>query len=155
MDTIFVECFGGIKDPRVERTRKHLLLDIIGIALCAVISGAQNWEEIEDFGQSHQAWLSGFLLLPNGIPSHDTIARVFSALDPSNFQAACMDWLQKLKDLKPETVIAIDGKTIKGSPRKRSGLKGLHIINAWSCSNGISLGQLKVEDKSNEPQFGV
>jgi predicted transposase YbfD/YdcC len=150
VDTIFVECFGGIKDPRVERTRKHLLLDIIGIALCAVISGAQNWEEIEDFGQSHQAWLSGFLLLPNGIPSHDTIARVFSALDPSNFQTACMDWLQKLKDLKPETVIAIDGKTIKGSSRKRSGLKGLHIINAWSCSNGISLGQLKVEDKSNE-----
>ena len=82
MDSIFIECFGVIEDPRVELTRKHLLLDILALGLCAVIAGAEGREEIEDFGQDHFAWFNGFLCLPNGITSHDTIARVFSALKP-------------------------------------------------------------------------
>lgn len=150
MNSIFIECFGSIEDPRVDRTKKHLLLDILALGLCAVIAGAEGWEEIEDFGQDHFAWFNGFLGLPNGIPSHDTIARVFSALKPSEFQKACTNWLEQVRSLEPETVIAIDGKTLRGSSRKRSDLKGLHIVNAWSCANGISLGQLKVADKSNE-----
>ena len=150
MDNIFIECFGDLKDPRIDRTKKHLLLDILAISICAVISGAENWEEIEDFGKDQQEWLSVFLELPNGIPSHDTFSRVFSALDPKGFQKASMNWIQKVKKLIPETVIAIDGKTLRGSYRKHSKLKGLHIINAWSCANGVSLGQLKVDDKSNE-----
>ena len=150
MNSIFVECFGTIEDPRVDRTKKHLLLDIIALGLCAVIAGAEGWEEIEDFGQAHYAWFDGFLGLPNGIPSHDTIARVFSALNPDEFQATCMNWFEQVRSLEPETVIAVDGKTLRGSSRKRKGLKGLHIVNAWSCANGISLGQLKVADKSNE-----
>lgn len=150
MNSIFVECFGSIEDPRVDRTKKHLLLDIIALGLCAVISGAEGWEEIEDFGQAHFAWFDGFLSLPNGIPSHDTIARVFSALKPSEFQKACMSWFEQVRALEPETVIALDGKTLRGSSRKRKDLKGLHIVNAWSCANGISLGQFKVSDKSNE-----
>jgi len=150
MDKIFVECFKDVTDPRVNRTKKHLLLDIIALSLCAVISGAQGWEEIEDFAHDHLAWFNGFLELPNGVPSHDTIGRVFSALKPKEFESACLKWFKQIKTLEPETVIAIDGKTIKASARKQKHLKGLHIVNAWSCANGISLGQLKVSDKSNE-----
>ena len=88
MDTIFIECFSGIQDPRIERTKKHLLLDIIALALCGVMSGAQNWEEIEDFGILHKNWFASFLTLPNGIPSHDTISRVFAALYPKDIGIA-------------------------------------------------------------------
>lgn len=150
MDSIFVECFSDLKDPRIERTKKHMLLDIIALSLCGIIAGAQSWEEIEDFGNTHKNWLSSFLLLPNGIPSHDTISRVFSALDPKTIQECSLKWLRKIKQLIPETVIPIDGKTLRRSFDKRSCKKALHIINAWSCANGISLGQLKVEGKGNE-----
>lgn len=150
MDKIFVECFGGLDDPRIERTKKHLLLDIIAVSLCGVIAGAQGWEEIEDFGNTHKEWFSKFLELPNGIPSHDTISRVFAALDPKKIQGCSLNWLKKVKNLIPETVIPIDGKTLRRSGCKRSCQKALHVINAWSCANGISLGQLKVEGKSNE-----
>ena len=150
MDTIFVECFGGLEDPRIERTKKHLLLDIIALALCGVISGAQGWEEIEDFGNLHKDWFGSFLELPHGIPSHDTISRVFSALSPQSVQECSIAWLKKIKTLIPETVIPIDGKTLRRSGIKRTCKKALHVINAWSCANGISLGQLKVEGKSNE-----
>jgi len=150
MNSVFVECFANLKDPRVERTKKHLLLDIIALALCGVISGAQNWEEIEDFGNIHKKWFCSFLALPNGIPSHDTISRVFSALDPKVIQECSLDWLKRVKYLLPETVIPIDGKTLRSSGCKSKCKKALHVINAWSCANGISLGQLKVLDKSNE-----
>lgn len=150
MDSIFVECFKELKDPRVDRTKKHLLLDIIAIAICAVICGAEGWEEIEDFGKARQDWFSNFLELPNGIPSHDTFSRVFGVLKPLTFQESCMKWFRKVQALLPETVIAIDGKTLRGSARKNKELKGLHIVNAWSCANGIALGQVKVDDKSNE-----
>ena len=150
MDAVFIECFGDLKDPRVERTKKHLLLDIIALALCGVIAGAQSWEEIEDFGYAHQNWFFSFLKLPNGIPSHDTISRVFSALEPKIIQECSISWLKRIRNLLPETVIPIDGKTLRRSGCKSTCQKALHVINAWSCANGISLGQLKVADKSNE-----
>ncbi len=150
MDTIFVECFGGLEDPRVDRTKKHLLLDVIALAMCGVISGAQGWEEVEDFGNLHKDWFGTFLELPHGIPSHDTISRVFSALSPQSVQECSITWLKKIKTLIPETVIPIDGKTLRRSGIKRTCKKALHVINAWSCANGISLGQLQVEGKSNE-----
>lgn len=115
MNSIFVECFAGLEDPRVERTKKHLFLDIVALALCGVISGAQNWEEIEAFGNIHKGWFSSFLDLPNGIPSHGTISRMFSALDPKAIQECSLDWLRKIKQLLPETVIPIDGKTLRRS----------------------------------------
>ena len=150
MESIFNDCFSKLEDPRVDRTKLHLIEDIITIALCAVISGAEGWEEMEDFGNENHEWFSTFLALPNGIPSHDTISRLFSVLDNQSFQASCMDCFRRVKALIPETVIAIDGKTLCGSSRKGANLKGLHIVNAWSCANSITLGQLKVEDKSNE-----
>jgi len=150
MDKIFIECFGGLKDPRVNRTKKHLLLDIIALSLCGVIAGAQGWEEVEDLGEAHKKWFSTFLELPNGIPSHDTISRVFAALNPKSVQECSLEWLKKVRCLIPETVIPIDGKTLRRSGCKRTCQKALHVINAWSCANGISLGQLKVDGKSNE-----
>ena len=150
MNSIFIDCFGDLSDPRVERTKKHLLLDIIGLSLCGILSGAENWEEIADFGKAHDEWFSQFLTLPNGIPSHDTLSRVFSALDPEAFQERCMTWLRRIKPLLPEDVVAIDGKTLRGSKALTKCQKALHIVNAWSCENQVCLGQISVDDKSNE-----
>ena len=150
MDAIFIECFGELTDPRVERTKKHLLLDILALSICGVLSGAEGWEEIEDFAKEHETWFRQLLLLPNGIPSHDTISRVFSALDPQGLQRCCITWLKRISQLIDEDIIAIDGKSLCGSRRVNECKKALHIINAWSCANQVCLGQLKIADKSNE-----
>lgn len=150
MDGIFVEIFSAIEDPRVNRTRKHLFLDIIGLALFGVLAGAQSYTEIEDFCSHHIDWLKMYFTLSNGIPSHDTFSRVFSAINPMSFQECFLSWLKAVIDIFPEQVIAIDGKSIRASRRVRQGLKALHIVSAWSCTNGISLGQLRVDDKTNE-----
>ena len=150
METTFIEVFGRLEDKRIDRTKKHLLLDIIGLSLCALIAGAQNFEEISDYGQSNIAWLKTYFTFENGIPSHDTIGRVFGWLDSQAFQECFLEWLNKVSPFLPEGVIAIDGKTLRGSRRKNKKLKALHIVSAWSCVNGISLGQLKVDGKSNE-----
>lgn len=147
---IFVEIFSKIDDPRVDRTKKHPLIEVIGLAICAVIAGAQAWTEIEDFCLLHQDWLKNYFTLPSGIPSHDTFSRVFSALDPGLFQEHFLSWLSEIKTLLPEGVIAIDGKTLRGSHQRKKELKGLHIVNAWSCENQMTLGQLKVDSKTNE-----
>jgi predicted transposase YbfD/YdcC len=150
MNNIFAECFLPLKDPRIDRTKKHYLLDIIAISICGILSGAENWEEIEDFGKEHENWFKQFLDIPNGIPSHDTISRVFSLLDPQNFQECCWKWLNRIKEILPEGIIAVDGKTIKGSKRKNTNKKAFHILNAWSCANQICLRQIKVDSKTNE-----
>lgn len=150
MNAVFIECFGELKEPRVERTKKHLLLDILALSICGVLSGAEGWEEIEDFAKEHESWFKKFLILPHGIPSHDTISRVFSALDPKGLQSCCIQWLKRISQLIAEDIIAVDGKTLRGSKRVNECKKALHIINAWSCSNQVCIGQLKVEDKSNE-----
>lgn len=150
MDAIFIECFGDLSDPRVDRTKKHLLLDILALSICGVLSGAEGWEEIEDFAKEHQDWFKKFLILPQGIPSHDTISRVFSALDPNGLASCCINWLKRISQLIEEDIIAVDGKSLCGSKRVNECKKALHIINAWSCANRICLGQLKVADKSNE-----
>lgn len=149
-DTIFIQTFSIIPDPRIERAKRHLLIDIIAIAICAVISGANQWIEIEAYAQEKADWLKTFLKLPNGIPSHDTIARVFARIDPDLFQRAFLSWIKLLaQDLSGE-VVAIDGKTLCGSHERSKGKKGLHLISAWATQQHLSLGQLKVEDKTNE-----
>jgi predicted transposase YbfD/YdcC len=146
----FHECFADIKDPRVNRTKRHSLMDIIAIAVLGVMAGAQSFDEMEDFAKVHQSWLKQYLLLSSGIPSHDTINRVLQVLKPEILQERCLKFITTIKKLCPETVIPIDGKTVKGSHQSSKGLKGLHIISAWSLANGISLGQRKVDGKSNE-----
>lgn len=150
MNKGFQEIFGIIEDPRVDRTKLHQLLDIIALSIMGIMAGAQNFEEIEDFGSMHEGWLRKYLELKNGIPSHDTINRVFQIINPQEFHTAFLEWLKRIKPLLPETIIPIDGKTLSGSHQRSKGLKGLHVVSAWSCANGISLGHLKVEDKSNE-----
>lgn len=150
MNEVFRESFGGVEDPRIERSKKHDLLDIIALGIMGIMAGAQGFEEIEDFGNSHKRWLQNYLVLENGIPSHDTINRVFQSLDPQGFQRSFLNWVNKIKKLFPETVVPIDGKTLRRSHQPSKGLKGLHVISAWSCANGLSLGQTQVNGKSNE-----
>ena len=147
---VFIECFGKLEDQRVERTKEHFLLDIIALTLFAIMSGAQTFEEIEQFGELHITWLKQYLPLPNGIPSHDTINRVLGFLDHQQLIKGFIAWVTKIKGLVNENVVAIDGKTMKGSHAKGKGVKALHVLSAYSCANGLSLGQLKVDGKTNE-----
>lgn len=150
MDNHFRESFGTLSDPRVDRTKRHHLLDIIGLSLLGVMAGCESFEEIEDFARCHESWLKQYFVLENGIPSHDTLGRVFERLDPQEFQKAFLAWVAGIKSLFPETVVPIDGKTLRGSHSRSKGLKGLHVVSAWSCANSLSLGQLKVDGKTNE-----
>lgn len=142
--------FRSLKDPRRRHRRRHLLLDIMVIAVCAVTGGADNWEEIAAFGRTHEAWFRRYLSLPNGIPSTDTFWRVFSRLDPQVFQRCLRDWLLALSDVLHCDHIAIDGKTLRGSARKGASLGPLHLVSAWASAHHLVLGQVAVEGKSNE-----
>ena len=142
--------FGDIADPRVEGRCTHQLLDIIIIAICAVLCGAEGWEDIEEFGQSKAEWLRQFLDLACGIPSHDTFRRVFSLLDGQAFQERFMRWVEGVFPIKRGQVVAIDGKTARGSQDESNGKKALHLVSAFASDNGLLLGQQKVDDKSNE-----
>jgi predicted transposase YbfD/YdcC len=139
-----------IRDPRIERTKKHLLVDILAIAICAVICGAEGWGDIEEFGLCHEERLGTFLELPFGIPSHDTFARVLSILNPEAFEKCFMAWTQALHELSDGRVIAIDGKTLRGSFDKATGKGAIHLVSAWAVENQVVLGQVKVDEKSNE-----
>jgi predicted transposase YbfD/YdcC len=140
--------FGKLKDPRINRHKRHRLLDIISIALCGVLCGCNDWQQIATFGRSRLDWLKKFLALPYGIPSHDTFERVFDRLDPQAFEACFRSWMQALHEALGLSQIAIDGKTLRGSARGE--LKGLHLVSAWATANGVSLGQVAVAEKSNE-----
>lgn len=148
----FPHHFADLIDPRVEHSRQHELLDIIGIALCAVISGAEGWTAMETYGRSKEDWLRGFFRLPNGIPSHDTFRRVFCLLDPEEFQRGFASWTAALAAHEPGTRrhIPIDGKTARRSGRRGQGLAALHLVSAWASANHVTLGQVAVDDKSNE-----
>jgi predicted transposase YbfD/YdcC len=143
------EVFGGIQDPRIDRTKLHKLIDIIIIAICAVICGAEGWEEIEQFGKEKQEWLENILELPNGIPSHDTISRVFSKINPQDFEKCFFEWVSSITG-NIKGVVAIDGKTLRRSHDKSIGKKALHLVSAWAAENRLVLAQLATEEKSNE-----
>jgi predicted transposase YbfD/YdcC len=138
--------FDGLSDPRVERGQGHPLLSIVGIALCAILAGADDWVAVERFGNAKLDWFRRFLDLPNGIPSHDTFGRVFARLDPTQFEACFRDWVAAVSARLPGHV-AIDGKTLKGS---RDGTKALHLVSAWASETRLTLGVVAVDDKSNE-----
>lgn len=145
-----VECFSEIEDPRYDHTRKHLLVDIICLAVLAVIAGAEGWEDIEQFGKDKRDWLKKYLKLPNGVPSHDTISRVFRALKPGSFQEAFRNWITSLHEQVGFKLVAVDGKTLRRSHDRRTMKSALHSVCAWSVENHVVLGQQSVDDKSNE-----
>ena len=145
-----VEHFKNIEDPRIDRGKLHNLMDIIAIAICAVICGADTWEDIELFGETKHEWLKQFLELPNGIPSHDTFGRVFSIISPVEFQRSFLNWIKAISESIEREVVAIDGKTSRRSYDKSKGKGAIHIVSAWATANRVVLGQVKTEDKSNE-----
>ena len=142
--------FGKMEDPRVEWSIQHKLIDIITIAICAVICGADTWVDIEAYGLAKSEWLKQFLELPNGIPSHDTFARVFARLDPEQFQQSFLSWVKSISNLTQGEVIAIDGKTLRHSYDHSQEKSAIQMVSAWATNNRLVLGQVKVDCKSNE-----
>ena len=142
--------FAGLVDPRETRRCDHQLIDILAIAVGAVIACAESWEDIELYGRSKQAWLGTFLALPNGIPSHDTFRRVFMLIDPDAFEACFTRWAQSLADGIEREVVAVDGKTVRRSGSRRHERGPLHLVSAWASGRGLALGQRAVDGKSNE-----
>ena len=140
--------FAELTDPRVERNREHLLEEILLIAIAAVLSGAESWNDIEDYGRAKQGWLKTFLRLPGGIPSHDTFNRVFQALDPEELERGFAAWVREIAQLTAGAVVAIDGKTLRGT--RQTGKPIVHMVSAWAESNNLVLAQRKVDDQSNE-----
>jgi predicted transposase YbfD/YdcC len=143
--------FGKLYDPRISRKKRHLLIDIVILSVLAVLSGAESWDAIELFGRENLPFLKRFLRLPNGIPSHDTINRVFGVINSRHFERLFAEWSQGLKDSGAlEKVIAIDGKTVRGSKDTFHEKSPIHLVHAWSVENNLCLGQFKTEAKSNE-----
>ena len=153
------EHFGKVPDPRVDRTKDHKLIDIIVIAICAVICGAENWVDIELFGKSKLSWLNTFLELPNGVPAHDTFGWVFAKMDAQQFQLAfytapavrCRcEWVWAVNEIISGQIINLDGKCLRGSDDQRLGKRAIYMVSAWATENELVLGQRKVAEKSNE-----
>jgi predicted transposase YbfD/YdcC len=142
--------FARLRDPRRNHRKLHLLIDIIVIVLCAVLCGANDWQQIATFGRRRRDWLKTFLALPNGIPSHDTFERVFDHLDPQAFQVCFQCWVESLTLALGLNHVALDGKTMRHSGRASQKLKPLHIVSAWASEHHLTLGQVAVDEKSNE-----
>lgn len=142
--------FASITDPRIERSKKHKLIDILTITICGVICGADGWVDIAMFGEAKKEWFEGFLELPNGIPSHDTFGDVFSRIDPEQFRECFIEWVRAVSELTKGQVIAIDGKTLRRSHDRLGSKEAIHMVSAWSSVNGLVLGQVKTDEKSNE-----
>jgi predicted transposase YbfD/YdcC len=143
-----IEHLSGITDPRINRTKDHELIDILVLAICALLCRAETFNDMEDFGKAKEEWFKTFLLLPNGIPSHDTFNRVFQALDPKEFQDAFLNWTQSVRQAIPDEIVAMDGKALRRALTQSKNPR--YIVSAWAEDNGLVLGQLKVDEKTNE-----
>ena len=145
-----VEHFSGLEDPRCTGKVDHRLIDILVIAVCAVIACAESWDDIALYGRNKVGWLRSFLTLANGIPSHDTFRRVFMLIDPDAFEACFTAWAQSFAEAFDREVVAIDGKTLRRSFDRGRAQGPLHLVSAWAGERGLSLGQREVDGKSNE-----
>jgi predicted transposase YbfD/YdcC len=146
----FQDHFQDLQDPRVERTRKHPLINIVFIAVCGVLSGANSFASIHEFGCDRRNWFARYLDLSNGIPSDDTFGRVLARLDPGAFEKCLLGWIQAVQEVTGNRLIPIDGKTLRGSYDRRDGKAAIHMVSAWAAENKLSLGQVVVDQKSNE-----
>jgi predicted transposase YbfD/YdcC len=146
----FSKYFISIDDPRIDRAKKHSLQDILIVAICAVICGAEGWEDIELFGKARISWFKTFLDLSNGIPGHDTFRRVFERLSPDQFRTCFTSWIKAVQIFTEGEIIPIDGKVLRRSFDNASSKEAIHMVSAWASKNGMVLGQQKVDDKSNE-----
>src|SRR5215213_10840310 len=146
----FIDYFAELADPRVEQRCDHKLIDILFIAVCAVICGADGFTDMEEFGLSKETWLRQFLELPNGIPSHDTFGRVFARLKPGQFQQCFLSWVRAVADVSGNEIVPIDGKKLRRSHDRAAGQRAIELVSAWARSNRLMLGQVKVSQESNE-----
>src|SRR4029079_8788038 len=143
-----VEHFATLTDPRVNRTKEHPLVNVLIIGVCTLLCRGETFNDMEDFGQAKREWFEAFLDLSHGIPSHDTFDRVFSAINPQQFLQAFLGWTQSVRQAVPDEIVAMDGKALRRALNKDQ--QAQVIVSAWAADNGLALGQLKVDDKSNE-----
>ena len=150
-NTTLWRSFSDLEDPRADKhSSRHLVKDILLLTILGVICGADSWVAIERFGKSKEDWLKTFLKLPHGIPSHDTLGDFFARVNPQQLQQCFLNWINAIFSFSGGEIIAIDGKTLRGSYDSASDRKAIHMINAWACRNNIILGQFKTDEKSNE-----
>lgn len=149
-DPLLLTHFAALDDPRVARTRLHPLINVLTVAICAVLCGAESWDEIAAFGEARATWFATFLDLTHGIPSHDTFNRVFAALDPAQFEACFLAWVRAACSSTPAQVIALDGKTVRRSHDHGAGTRAIHLVSAWAAEQRLVLAQMRVEAKTNE-----
>ena len=145
-----IELAEGVPDPRSDKFKKHPLVSMIFIALVGTVCGADDWVAISDTGEHLADWIGKYVKLPFGIPSHDTFGRTFGLIDNQAFSQFLIDWAEHLRIKRDKEIVAMDGKTLRGNAQKQAGASGLHLLNAWSVENGISLGHLDVDTKTNE-----
>lgn len=145
-----IKHFEGLPDPRTGNAKAHIFLEILMIAILAVICGADGWSDVELFGKNKKAWLGTFLQLPKGIPSHDTFGRIFARIKPDEFQKRFLEWVQAVETLTAGQVIAVDGKKLRRSHDQAAGKAAIYLVSAWATENQLVLGQAKVAEKSNE-----
>lgn len=149
IETTISQAFSSVNDPRIERCKKHSLVNILTISICAIICGCDDFCSIEEYGKSKKSWFETFLDLPYGIPSHDTLQNVFSRINPTEFTEAFMQWVTSLGDLNQD-IVALDGKTMRRTLDKANKNAAIHVVSAWSVKNNLCFGQVKVDEKSNE-----
>lgn len=142
--------FSALEDPRIERTKRHSMTDILVLSICGFVCGIDTWVDLEEFAEIREDWFRTFLELPNGIPSHDTFGRFFAALDPEAFSRCFATWMQSVAEVTAGEVVAIDGKTLRRSFDRASAKAAIHMVSAWATGNGMVLGQVKTSEKSNE-----
>ena len=150
MKTSIIEHFSELNDSRLDRNKKHELIDVLVLSVCAVISGAKGWKDIVEFGEDKLEWLRQFVPLKNGIPVDDTVARIISGLSVKGFQQCFQSWVQSISRVTEGEIISIDGKTHRRSHDKKAELKPLHMVSVWATENNLILGQVKTDEKSNE-----